>query len=195
MFGAARTAYERVTGREELPETSAPVEIPGRAEWPPDRVPAGARWNHAFYARTFPRLAHLVDEEPTGQITHERFWEIVEQRIARDALAEPEGIGYDRWAQAYNEALMRNDLRAACRVLLGDDSLETAYGLRGWLIAQGRTVVEAAVHDLDSLLEVAREGPGRTPLAFSRVHRDDVEPIPGRETWARDWTEQAPLQV
>ena len=78
-------------------------------------------------------------------------WEIVE----KGARTKEETHGRMRWMVGYNEALLRNDLRAACRVLVGDDSLEAALGFRGWLLAQGEAVVHAAVHDLDSLLEVA----------------------------------------
>lgn len=59
MIVAARRAYRQVTG-EELPDDDPRVEIPGVAEWPADRVAAGAPRTHAFYARTFPKLAHLV---------------------------------------------------------------------------------------------------------------------------------------
>ena len=57
LFGAAPSgAYETVTG-ELLPWEDAPdVRIPGAADWPPDRIPAGLEWSDEFLAKTYPVL-------------------------------------------------------------------------------------------------------------------------------------------
>lgn len=217
MRGAAGRAYARVAGGE-LP-ASAAREIPGRAAWPADRFEAGLTWDAAFYAAQFPAL-HARYIAPTmaparraDAIAHDAFWRIVHEYHVRgdqalDALSNDELVGFDRWLSAYNQALIRNDLRAASRVLLGDDTPQTATEFRGWLLSCGREVTELAVHALDAIGE--RVGPatrrGELMYALAAAYRrrgkygaylsaDEREPIPGRETWAADWSERPPFAV
>jgi hypothetical protein len=179
MLGAASDAHRRAHGGELPDDPRFRVAIPGRAEWPADRVAPGLKWDDAFYAAHFPKLyARYIEpvqrRKPTGAISAARFWEIIEG--ARDEAASAvdavrrlerrlceltleELIGFHRWLSAYNHALFRDDLRAASAVLLGKNDVDTFAGFRGWLIVQGQAAVHAAVHELDSLLEHARHPP------------------------------------
>lgn len=223
MLGAARIAYRKACNAE-LPDGRASVKIPGRDTWPADRVAPGVTWNPAFYAATFPKLheryfAHLP-AEPTGSITHERFWAILDAARAGtgdaaaagrrleaslDALSKEDLIGFDRWLSAYNQALIRDEVRAMCRIVLGSEESKTIAGFRGWLIVQGERAVHAATHDPDTILDHATHPPaacddiilvtGR-PLSAKDVDRgagtDDAEAIPDRDTWRPDWTVRTP---
>jgi hypothetical protein len=173
MLRAAEDAYRAKTGKE-LPDSEIDVEIPGRSSWPADRVAYGLRWNDAFYAGTYPKLharyfANLPPL-PTGAISHARFWRIIDEARVSGAtvteavaelaaslskLATPELIGFDRWLTSYNNALIRDELRAVSRVLLGKSDVESVADLRGWLILQGEEAVRAATREPDTLLDHA----------------------------------------
>jgi hypothetical protein len=55
MISAAREAH-REAGHGELPDRGATVEIPGRAEWPADRIPVGTKFTDEFLAQQYPDL-------------------------------------------------------------------------------------------------------------------------------------------
>jgi tetratricopeptide (TPR) repeat protein len=218
MLGAAGAAYRKATGRD-LPDDGPKVTIPNQAQWPADRVPAEEKWDDAFYAKTFPKLHARYFEgrepEPMGAIPHARFWEIIDAarvatKSASDAvraldaglrkLETADLIGFDRWLAAYNQALVRNDVRLACRILLGRDDADTVCGFRGWLLLQGEAAVRTATHDLDALLEhvqqpveACKDAIFVTWSVFSarsmyRAHVDEAEreTIPDRATWSED---------
>jgi hypothetical protein len=54
LLGAAGETYRAVAGGE--PPARASVTIPGRAEWPADRIAAGVTLDDAFFAATYPKL-------------------------------------------------------------------------------------------------------------------------------------------
>ncbi len=215
MLGAARAAYEEVTGKE-LPDREIALAIPHA--WPADRIAPRVKWNAAFYAATYPALyekyfAHLPPA-PTGSIELARFWEIIDSARANtpdaptavkqlaaklSALSQVELLGFDRWLSAYNRALMRDDLAIAARLLLGQEDRDSIAGFRGWLILQGEAAVHTAVHDLDAL------EPPQPPAACMNVifvtwrpleahdiyshsvDEDELPSIPDRATWSADW--------
>ena len=213
MLGAARAAYAQA-GHGELPDGDA-VAIPGRDAWPADRVPAGAKWDAAFYKATFPKLyATHVKTRPVakspGSISEEAFWALLADAIAGTtdaaaaearldtalrALAREELIGFERWLYAYDQALAtRADVRAACKRMLGADDVETRQGFRGWLILQGR----AAVRAMTNFGEVAHAThppvAQRTMLWVTLGARERFgidggfapEQIPDLDTWVAD---------
>ncbi|MBA2542262.1 MAG: DUF4240 domain-containing protein [Deltaproteobacteria bacterium] len=223
MLGAARMAYREVKVTA-LPD-AATVAIPNREAWPTDRFESGLKWNDAFFAANYPKLyARYLEphhkDEPTGSITDDRFWQIIDDAKERAATAQAaareleailrelpreELIGFDRWLGAYNYALMRKDVQVACRIVLGKDDPETAAGLRGWLIAQGRAAVAAVKHDLDTVLEVAKHPPAScvsiifitgSPLQAHDIYRmhseDEREAIPDLDTWRADFAITSP---
>lgn len=168
MLSVGRRAY---AAHGALPSSPAPS-IPGLSDWPADRIAPRVKWTNAFLRERYPRLwaryGASRPEAPSGAIPRERFWAIVEQ--ARAARREPtvrahfaalldhlttapleEALGFCRWIGGYNEALIRNDLRAACRVLLGSVEVEAFAGFRGWLILQGEAALNAAVRDPDAI--------------------------------------------
>ena len=219
MLGAARNAHERATGHE-LPKTHVDIAIPGRSQWPADRIPSGAKWNDAFYAAHYPKLyARYIEpnkrDEPTGAIAHDRFWDMIEtardgatttdaavQKLAASLhqLSIPDLIGFDRWLAAYNQALIRNELKTVCRLVLGKDDHDTVPGFRGWLIAQGRAAVHAAAYEPDAILAHAKHPPAAcvamifiTQNTFRAhnmyrgfVDEDEREAIPDRNSWPAD---------
>jgi hypothetical protein len=216
MLGAASKAYQAVA-KSELPDAGS-IAVPGSADWPPDRVAWGTKWNDAFYAATFPRLykkyiAPAAARRPTGSISHERFWQLIdaarEEAATVDAstralaaalcrCAKEEVIGFARWLESYNQALVRNDLRATAKLLLGAAEGEAFAGFRGWLIAQGAAAVHVALHDPGSLLAHVKHPPALcVAMIFvsqdaQRVHgiylghidEDDREAIP--DAWPAD---------
>jgi len=72
-------------------------------------------------------------------------------------LTDVEVIGADRWLKTYREALLREDIRVAARVLLG--AREQVVELIRWLITQGRAAVNPATHDLETLLDHTAHAP------------------------------------
>ncbi len=201
MLYVAREAYEARTGRE-LPDPPRTPSIPNVERWPADRIAPRVKWNDAFYAANFPKLyaLHFADrpKASSGEIERARFFEILAgprsslpKRLA--ALSTPDLIGFDRWLQTYNQALMRNDVRAASRILLGDDDVETCAGFRGWLIFEGERAIATATHDLDSLLEVARQ----PILPFKDLIFSTMRAFEGRSTYrgALDDDERMPLET
>ena len=211
MLGAARRACPAI------PDHAADVAIPGRDAWPADRIARGLKWNHAFYAAHFPRLGaryFAEPEPPEPMIEHDRFWAIVDGAVAgartADAamaalavalgeLSRDELIGFDRWLSAYNQALIRTDLRWACRIVVGKDDGETVAGFRGWILVQGRDAVHVATHELDTIVDRARFPVAhclRVIFATDRaksahgIYRsaieDDPPAIPDRDTWSPD---------
>jgi tetratricopeptide (TPR) repeat protein len=200
------------------------AEIP-TADWPVDRVPYGESWTDDFYRRTYPRLfarfiaPHAKESAPTdGAITHDRFWEIIEQaRRARSSNAAAgvvaaletafetgdaaEVIGFYHWLTTYNDALRaRHDLRGAATALFGAADADTSAGFRGWLLSQGRAIVSLALHDLDALAGYSTDPicvlPTMLYVTWKRLgssgpgREQDLE-IPDRETWSADWPSTA----
>jgi Protein of unknown function (DUF4240) len=165
---AARRAYGV-----ELPDAPWPI-IPDIATWPADRFAHGVEWDAAFYAANYPRLhaRYFKDAKPTptGSISNDRFWELVDGARGTDAdaacrvlgqtlrgLPIEEVIGFERWLSSYWHALRpRGDVRAVARLLLGNDDADTVAGFGGWLVLQGHAAVEAATRDLDDALVHAR---------------------------------------
>ena len=219
LLGVARKAHDQLVGTT-MPDDHIVREVPNLPNWPADRIPVGLRWTEAFLREQFPKLYARYEEPrvrargpaPTGAIEHERFWAIIEEARAQNPAAVvpalerhlatlpiAELVGFDRWLQSYNRALMRNDLRAVCRIVLGSDDAELFSGFRGWLLAAGEQAVRAAVHDPDSLVELT-EG-GVTPLARmifvtraacerARIYPkqlDEPDAIPNADAWCADW--------
>jgi hypothetical protein len=217
MLSVAQTAYAQVAAGE-LPARSERPEIPGRDGWPADRFAPGVKWDAAFYSAAFPKLfARYVEpalrDRPRGAITDDRFWEIVaagrageaELAATLDALALDELVGFARWLSAYNQALMRKDVRFACRLVLGTDQGDSVPGFRGWLIAQGREAVHVATHELDGLRDAIAASPRpRLDVVFCTMHAfdrrreyvrlddDELATIPDRDTWTPDWDVTSP---
>jgi hypothetical protein len=209
----ARSAYAKAR-HGELPDDAPAVAIPGLAEWPADRIADGVEWTKAFYAEHFPKLhARYVaswPDPPVGSIDHARYWAIVEQAsgdvdtLAATLRALPleELVGFDRWHVTYNRALIRNDMRVACRLALGKDDNDTVAGFRGWLMLQGHAAVQAAMHDLDAMLATARPATCWSGLFVTwkaleardiyHKNHDDFETIPDRDGWRADWDERVP---
>jgi len=176
MLGVAAHAYQAAFG-ETIP-SAAPVVVPEALAWPADRLVPRVKWTRELLAERYPRLwakyAAARPKPPSGEIDHAQFWEILERaRAGRkadtssataaslvDVLAAGSVehlIGFARWLGAYNRGLMRNDLLPACRVLVGRDDVEGHLVLRGWLIAQGETVLRRALRDPDSLADTRRD--------------------------------------
>jgi hypothetical protein len=150
------------------------------------------------------------EDPPVGSIDHGRYWQIIEQ-ARRDidvlttilwALPLEELVGFDRWHATYNRALNRNDMRVACRLALGKVDSDTVAGFRGWLMLQGNAAVQAAMHDLDSLLATTRPATCTSALfvtwapleargIYGKNH-DVLEIIPDRDNWRADWDEREP---
>jgi hypothetical protein len=178
MYAAPR-AYERACGAK-LPEDQAPKQVPDVASWPADRL-SDYDWSDDVYRTQFPTLyARYIEPaaraEAAHAIPHAKFWEIIakgrERAGAGGAAAVAKGIsavlseegssvwtGFTRWLEPYHQALWREDLRDACRVLLGDGELDAFLGFRGWLLAQGEAAVAAAVRDADALAALATDPP------------------------------------
>lgn len=211
MLGVARRAYERVVGGE-MPGTRSVVEIPGRADWPPDRIAPGVKWTSAFLREQYPKLWAKFgrDDPPIHAISHARFWALIEEARTKRAVATADGLckalldlvaagsiedaeGFCRWVSAYNAALVRDDLRAACRVLAGSADVEVFAAFRGWLIAQGESFLVSAVRDPDAI--VASEPPrcadliqswlalGHRMKTYIRPGHDERETIPDLASW------------
>jgi tetratricopeptide (TPR) repeat protein len=205
LLGAAEDAYRDVTGRD-LPRTQIKVEIPDRDAWPADRIES-TRWRDPLLKSFYPRLyARYVGDhglDPEGEITHERFWALVEEArekggdIARalrailEAGPVAESVGFARWIRSYNEVLVqRKDLRGVTRVLLGQGDRDMALYLRGWLLSQGEAVVHAALRDPDALATLARDPPRCYYELFEVAHggyQDEPHVVPGVDAWAPDW--------
>ncbi len=211
MLYVASVAYQRAA-KAELPPLPT-VTVPGSEAWPPDRIERGRAWTKSFYAKLFPTLyAKYVESrtgwEESGEIDEARFWAILDaarantQTIEEFAsrlralladLATAEVLGFHRWVRSYEAALRREDVTAACRVLLG--SRIAASGFVDWVIAQGRAAVHAAVHDIDALLEHAQHPPGewclwhlvRSTLGERDVNAGSEVDTIDTNTWAPDW--------
>lgn len=199
-----------------LPEHAVSFEVPGLGTWPHDRV-SDYEWTAATIRELYPSLyARFLEaaerDRPRGTIDHARFWELISLARASGAgdvatvasalkhqlLAgsDAEAIGFTRWARAYNQALMREGVRDACRVLLGDSDSIVLLGFRGWLIAQGLDVVTAVAGHPDALATLAVDP--AAPCDLVRIGPDvcDQKRIPepdwndtveiDRSTWAPD---------
>ena len=170
LMSIADAAHREVFG-EPLPKSSVRFEVPDVATWPDDRV-HDYKWNAETIRKIYPQLyaTYLEASErdrPRGAIDHARFWELIASArssgadfanaLKQQLIAGPdaEAIGFVRWARAYNEALMREGVRDACRVLRGDIEPFVLLGFRGWLVAQGLEVVTAVVADPDVLATLA----------------------------------------
>ena len=222
MLGAARAAYRKVAGAE-LPNDRPDVTIPGRDAWPADRFASRVTWDDAFFAAHFPRLHERFvaarAPAPTGSIPEAQFWSILDAARAGaadvvaatdaltsslEALTTPEVLGFDRWLRTYNQALIRGDLRTACRYLLGDDDAEVFVGFRGWLLLQGEAAVRAALRDADDVLALATHPVARARAVIFATwqllqarsvygyDKESREAIPEQGTWAADWTAKDP---
>jgi hypothetical protein len=231
MIGVATRAYAAAVGGP-LPGNAAMPAIPDRAAWPADRLPRGAKWTDALVAASFPALharfvaprARVVPGIDGAGISHARFWAIVEAarsaaggsgvravaaQLVHVLAAGPhaEIVGAHRWLGTYNEALIRNDVRAACRAQLGSAELMACFGYRGWLIAQGEAVVRAAlagsldavgelardrVEPCDAVIGAAEDAGARVKLAVYLGVRAD-ETIPFAAEIRPDWPEAPPF--
>lgn len=188
MLYVTATAYEHAAGAQMPVRTTLPA-IPGRDAWPADRIARGLKWTNAFFREHYPKLlgkyGHLHRELPVPPMTRERFWALIDEaRVRRGAqtadgtfaalmdilAAQPitEASGFCRWLTAYNHALMRNDLQAACRVIAGNAQVEAFAPFRGWLIAGGEAFVDAAVRDPDGI--VADEPPRCAEMIHIGMH-------------------------
>lgn len=227
MLYVARQAYASTYGGD-IPAAPSVV-IPGRAAWPADRLPPGATWDAEFLRTHFPtlyatyELPRLAAMPPhlEATIEHARFWELVDEARARagggdvdrivacidDVLAEgtPEQLfGFDRWLQSYHHQLRRNDLKAACRILLGSYDAEVFQRFVGGLVAGGEAVMRGATTNLDSLANAPPRGCDLFSVRYSAARRlkimypearDTFDPIPGAEGWTPDWSERAPFEA
>lgn len=223
MLSIASEAHELAYGEPLMAHAARPrVEIADRASWPADRIEADVAWTDAFLRERYPRLWARYGEprarpaRPTGSIDHDRFWALIDE--ARASRTEPgadatakrlvellstsaksELVGFGRWLAAYNQALVREDVRALARVAYGAEDVERFAGFRGWLLAQGRAVVETVLRDPDSMaamrgdrlsrcramLHVATDAAQRIGTYHS-IAPHDLETIPGQDTWRPD---------
>jgi hypothetical protein len=102
-----------------------------------------------------------------------QFWSLIETshhqansddeaqlELIREALSqlEPEEIvAFQRWFNHFHRVSYRADLWGAAYIMNGGASDDGFDYFRGWLIAQGRKVFEAALENPDSLAEVISE--------------------------------------
>ncbi len=221
MLSVAQRAYRVVVGGE-MPPVEV-MAVPGPA-WPADRIPAGVKWTDLVLKEHFPKLHARFGSgaAPSGAISHERFWALIAKARGRktntgaivdsldnllEALPADEIIGFASWLHAYNQALFRNDLRVACRLLLFEDDVETFLGFRGWLLAQGYDVLCTALTDLDALAACAKD---RVTLCKEMVFvtmrpleraghygmtKGPPCTIPGRESWSVDLDDTPSLRI
>jgi tetratricopeptide (TPR) repeat protein len=212
LMSVAEEAYKRATGQK-MPRHEVKAEIPGVAEWPADRLAGVGKWTDEVYRAHFPALYKRFVEpasrgRATGAIDHARFWELIDEARAKDptvceelqrllvAGSAAEAIGFTRWLRTYNQALIRDELRAACRAALGDSDVYFVTGFRGALIARGHAAVMGAVREPDGielpivpLPDLVFVG-DRACLdkGVAAPDHDDAAEIPGREAWPPDWS-------
>lgn len=210
LLGAAHDAYERVTG-ETMQRHGHVAVVPDLAHWPPDRLAGIGKWTDEVYRVHFPALyARFVEPRSrgrtTGTIDHARFWALIDEARAKDptvsaelrrllvAGSDAEAIGFTRWLETYNQGLIRDDLRAACRAALGDSDVYFVTGFRGALIARGHDAVLAAVREPDAialpivpmpdLIFVGNDACRDKGIAGPDP--DDLAEIPEHATWPPD---------
>lgn len=212
LMSAAGDAYKRVTG-EEMPRREERAEIPGVEQWPADRLAGVGKWTDEVYREHFPALFKRFVEPASkararGAIEHARFWELIDEARAKDpgvcealrrmlvAGSAAEAIGFTRWLRTYNQALIRDELRAACRAALGNSDVYFVTGFRGALIARGHEAVMGAVREPDAIALPIVPLPDLVFVGdracvdkgVAAPDHDDAAEIPGRETWPPDWS-------
>jgi hypothetical protein len=213
LIHAADHAYKRATGSA-MPAHGRSAAIPDHAAWPADRLAGITEWTDDVYRTHFPALfaqyiAPSARPRASGTIDHARFWALIDDARAKNPSAicaelrralvagsAADAIGFARWLRTYNVALMRDELRAACRVALGDSDVSILNGFRGALLARGHAATLAAIHDPDDIALPL------VPIAdfivvglkacsdkgIDAPDLDDLARIPDRETWRPDWS-------
>jgi tetratricopeptide (TPR) repeat protein len=204
LIAAADQAYKRATG-EAMPAHGRSVTIPER--WPADRLAGITEWTADVYRAHFPTLHARFIATRSGTIDHARFWALIDEARANNPAAicaelrrmlvtgsAAEAIGFARWLRTYNVALMRNDLRATCRVALGDSDLSIFTGFRGALIARGHAATLAAIAEPDDIAlpivplpDVISVGiKACSDKGIAPPDHDDLADIPDHAAWPPD---------